>query len=111
MSRLVALLLLLGLLFVPGPAAAEEIAWAPEVPKGMDAGIVCMAEATFAGNSYRYTNYVAADADEPPDRERRWQISYCERIAREDVVRLFLVRWGQEIDPASVRITWEPYSP
>ena len=114
MSRLVALLLILGLLFMPGAAFAEEYEFSPEVPKGMQDGIVCKVEATFGGNTFRSTAYVPADGDEmasDPNRERRWQITTCERWSRQDAVNTFGYRWSQAIDPASVRITWEPYSP
>jgi hypothetical protein len=99
-------------LALSGVAFAEDRAWDGGPPKGMTDGLVCHGEASGGGNTYRYTNYIGADAGmmaSDPARERRWQQATCDRYAREDVTRAFSVLWGQTIDPASVRVTWEPY--
>lgn len=109
-GQALAVALLAALLVLPGVALAEERDWSAEAPKGMSGGIVCRGEASHGGNTYRQTNYIGADAArEGTDAERAWQVATCDRYAREDVARAFRFIWGQEIDPASVRVSWEPY--
>lgn len=99
MRKLVALTLLLLALVAPTkPALAEDEEWIDVVPKQGTSGFMeCHAEATAGGNHYRYMTYVDRDMD---------QVRTCDYWAREDVSRYFQVRYGIQIDPSTIQITY-----
>src|SRR4051812_42565583 len=89
---------MLALIAPTKPALADDEEWIDVVPKQGTSGFMeCHAEAVAAGNHYRYMTYVDPDQD---------QARTCDYWAREDVSRYFRVRYGIQIDPSSIQITY-----
>lgn len=109
-----ALALLCSLLVAPMAVSAEVYEWDAAdtvgMPKGVAGadGIRCHGEATQDGHTYKYTNYVGADADEMSSdsaRERAWQTSFCRHILETDMSRWFLYAHGITLDTSNIRMT------
>lgn len=97
--------------FHPQVVHAETYSWTEDTSKqGLDGFYICTGTASFEGNTASITHNVGPDVDRIDNAsthsaERAWQVRYCERITREDVVNVFHYKWGTEIDPSSVKIS------
>ena len=98
MRTLVVLALLLALVAPTKAALAEDSEWIDDVPKQGTSGFMeCHAEAAAGGHRYRYMTYVDPDQN---------QVRTCERWARQDIAGYFQVRYGLQIDPSNIQITY-----